>query len=173
MNKDSNTSDKIVRIGRSCIRAIMKEAQNGQLDAGDLCGARHYGYSPNRVDARGTQKSMAGNCTPKPGEATLKRPKLQQQMFESAAIIKRYRHRASAIEESLINTYLSGVSVRCVEDITETPWGTRVSSDTERNLNQKAYKCIEVWCNRPIKDEYPYVYLAGIEKMELESQAIA
>ena len=39
--------------------------------------------------------------------------------------------------------YLAGVSVRRVEDITETLWGTRVSSGTVSKLNQKVYKHIE------------------------------
>ncbi len=34
--------------------------------------------------------------------------------------------------------YLAGVSVRRVEDITELLWGTKVSSGTISNLNQKA-----------------------------------
>lgn len=58
--------------------------------------------------------------------------------------------------------YLAGVSVRRVEDITEALWGTRVSSGTVSNLNKKVYKHIETWRNRPIEDEYPYVYLDGI-----------
>ena len=58
--------------------------------------------------------------------------------------------------------YLAGVSVRRVEDITETLWGTKVSSGTISNLNQKAYKHIEEWRQRPLTGEYPYVYVDGI-----------
>jgi putative transposase len=32
-----------------------------------------------------------------------------------------------------------------VEDITETPWGTRVSPSMVSNLNKKIYAKIEVW----------------------------
>ena len=39
-------------------------------------------------------------------------------------------------------------------------WGTRVSSGTK--LNQKIYKKIDAWRNRPLKGSYPYVYLDGI-----------
>ena len=35
-------------------------------------------------------------------------------------IIERYRRRESSVEEALIEMYLAGVSVRRVEDITET-----------------------------------------------------
>jgi transposase-like protein len=58
--------------------------------------------------------------------------------------------------------YLAGVSVRRVEDITQALWGTRVSPGTVSNLNQKIYKRIAKWLNRPIESEYPYVYLDGI-----------
>lgn len=52
--------------------------------------------------------------------------------------------------------------MRRVEDITELLWGTKVSSSTISNLNQKAYKHIEEWRQRPLTGEYPYVYVDGI-----------
>ena len=58
--------------------------------------------------------------------------------------------------------YLAGVSVRRVEDITETLWGTRVSPGSVSNLNNKIYAQIEAWRNRPIEGHYAYVYLDGI-----------
>jgi transposase-like protein len=58
--------------------------------------------------------------------------------------------------------YLSGVSVRRVEDITEALWGTRVSPSTVSDLNQKIYSKIEAWRNQPLTDIFPYVFLDGI-----------
>ena len=55
------------------------------------------------------------------------------------AIIERYRHRESSVEEALIEMYLAGVSVRRVEDITEALWGSKVSAATISELNKKAY----------------------------------
>ncbi|EQA45078.1 transposase, mutator-like family protein [Leptospira broomii serovar Hurstbridge str. 5399] len=55
--------------------------------------------------------------------------------------------------------YLAGVSVRRVEDITETLWGTKVSPSTTSKLNQKVFVQIDEWRNRQLTDEYPYVYL--------------
>ena len=66
------------------------------------------------------------------------------------------------MEEALIEMYLAGVSVRRVEDITEALWGTKVGPATVSRLNKKVYEKIEVWRNRPISDEFPYVYLDGI-----------
>ena len=46
-------------------------------------------------------------------------PRLKGVTFETA-IIERYRRRESSVEEALMEMYLAGVSVRRVEDITET-----------------------------------------------------
>ncbi len=72
------------------------------------------------------------------------------------------RRRESSVEEALVEMYLAGVSVRWVEDITEALWCTKVSSGTVSNLNQKIYKQIEAWRQKPVKGEHPYVYLDGI-----------
>ena len=54
------------------------------------------------------------------------------------------------------------MSVRRVEDITEAPWGTRVSPGTVSNLNKKIYAKIDDWRHRPIEGDHPYVFLDGI-----------
>ncbi|MBS5375134.1 transposase [Bilophila wadsworthia] len=72
----------------------------------------------------------------------LKVPKLRNLPFETA-IIERYRRRENSVEKALVEMYLAGVSVRRVEDITEALWGSRVSSCTISELNQKIYKNIE------------------------------
>jgi len=71
-------------------------------------------------------------------------PKLRRQTFETA-IIEQYRRREVSVEEAIVQMYLAGVSVRRVEDITESLWGTRVSSGTVSKLSQKVYKHIERW----------------------------
>lgn len=95
------------------------------------------------------------------GEVNLKVPKLRKLTFETS-IIERYKRREASVEEALIEMYLAGVSVRRVEDVTEALWGTKVSPGTISELNKKVYVHIEKWRNRPLKTEYPYVYLDGI-----------
>lgn len=65
------------------------------------------------------------------------------------------------MEESMIEMYLAGVSVRRVEDITEALWGMKVSPGTVSNMNKKVYETIEIWRNKPIEGKHPYVYLDG------------
>ena len=143
------------------VRATVEETLNALLDAeaDQLCGAKRY----ERTDAR--QDTRAGSYErqlhTKAGEVTLKVPKLRSLPFETA-IIERYRRRESSVEEALIEMYLAGVSVRRVEDITQALWGTRVSASTVSDLNQKIYRQIDDWRQRPLEGDFPYVFLDGL-----------
>ncbi len=169
MKDDSKKLSNVVQIDEARIEdhlgklvlGTVEETLNSLLDAeaDAMCGAQRYERSPDRVDTRAGHYERQFHT--KAGEVTLKMPKLRQQTFETA-IIERYKRRESSIEESLIEMYLAGVSVRRVEDITEALWGTRVSSGTVSKLNQKVYQHIDNWRNRPIEGSYPYVYLDGI-----------
>jgi putative transposase len=143
------------------VRDSVEQTLNALLDAeaDELCGAKRYERSPDRLDTR------AGHYTrklqTKAGEVSLNVPKLRNLPCETA-IIERYRRRETSVEEALVEMYLAGVSTRRVEDITEALWGTRVSSSTVSELNKKIYGTIDVWRNQPIQGEHPYVYLDGI-----------
>jgi transposase-like protein len=143
------------------VRSTVEETLNGLLEqeADQLCGASRYERSADRVDTRAghyTRKLLT-----KSGEVKLQVPRLRSLPFETQ-IIERYRRRESSVEEALVEMYLAGVSVRRVEDITESLWGTRVSPSTVSELNQKIYETIEAWRNRPIEGKFAYVYLDGI-----------
>jgi len=169
MSNDSKKLGNVVEINEGriadhldkLVRGTVEETLNSMLEAeaDALCGAQRYERSPDRVDTRAGHYER--QLQTKAGPVKLKMPKLRKQTFETA-IIERYRRREASIEESLIEMYLAGVSVRRVEDITEALWGTRVSSGTVSKLNQKVYQHIERWRNRPIEGDYPYVYLDGI-----------
>ena len=143
------------------IRGTVEETLNKPLDAeaDQLCNTAHH----ERTEACRDQR--AGHYKRKlhtmAGEVTLNMPKLRQHKFETA-IIECYRRRESSVEEALMEMYLAGVSVRRVEDITQTLRGTRVSPGTVSNLNKKIYERIERWRNRSIEDTFPNVYLDGI-----------
>ena len=128
-------------------------------EADQLCGARRYERSDQRTNGRAGHYKRQFHT--KAGDVALKMPKLRYAKFETA-IIERYKRRESSVEEALMEMYLSGVSVRRVEDITEALWGIKVGAGTVSDLNQKMYERIEAWRNEPIKGKYPYVYLDGI-----------
>lgn len=169
MEQDTKFLNKVVQINEgqikdhlgTLVKGTVEDMLNQMLDAeaDAMCGAQRYERSPDRIDTRAGHYQRQFHT--KAGEVTLNMPKLRRQTFETA-IIERYKRRESSIEESLIEMYLAGVSVRRVEDITEALWGTRVSSGTVSKLNQKVYKHIEAWRNRPIEGVIPYVYLDGI-----------
>ena len=146
---------------KGVIRKTIEETLNTMLDeeAAELCNAERH----ERTDERRNYRSghYHRKLLTSAGEVDLSVPKLRLAPFETA-IIERYRRRESSVEESLIEMYLAGVSVRRVEDVTELLWGSRVSASTVSNLNQKVYGKIEEWRNRAIGGEYPYVFVDGI-----------
>ena len=143
------------------VRGTVEETLNGLLDAeaDRIANAKRYERSDVRADTRAGYYKRKLHT--KAGEVELKVPKLRTLPLESA-IIERYRRRESSVEEALVEMYLAGVSVRRVEDITEALWGTRVSPSTVSQLNKKIYGRIDEWRNRPITQEYVYLYLDGI-----------
>jgi transposase-like protein len=143
------------------VRSTVEETLNGLLDAeaDQLCNAKRYEHTEERSDQRAGHYTRTMHT--KAGPVQLKVPKLRKATFETA-IIERYRRRESSVEEALIEMYLAGVSVRRVEDVTEALWGTRVSAGTVSELNKKVYGRIELWRNRAIEGDYPYVYMDGI-----------
>ena len=146
---------------KGVVRKTIEETLNTMLDeeAAELCNAERH----ERTDERRNYRSghYHRKLLTSAGEVDLSVPKLRLAPFETA-IIERYRRRESSVEESLIEMYLAGVSVRRVEDVTELLWGSRVSASTVSNLNQKVYGKIEEWRNRAIGGEYPYVFVDGI-----------
>ena len=143
------------------VRETVEETLNKLLDAeaDELCKAGRYERSADRVDTRAG--SYERNLETKAGKVRLKVPKLRTIPFESA-IIERYKRRECSVEEALIEMYLAGVSVRRVEDITQVLWGTRASAGLVSKLNKQIYEKIELWRNRKLEGQFPYVYLDGI-----------
>ena len=140
------------------VRETVEETLNKLLDAeaDELCKA---GRSPDRVDTRAG--SYERKLETKAGKVSLRIPKLRTIPFESA-IIERYKRRECSVEEALIEMYLAGVSVRRVEDVTQVLWGTRASAGLVSKLNKQIYEKIELWRNRKLEGQFPYVYLDGI-----------
>src|SRR5207245_7383097 len=101
------------------VRSTVEETLNAMLDAeaDRLCRAERY----ERTEAhQGTRAgSYQQQLHTKVGEVSLKVPNLLRILPFETPIIERYRRRESSVEEALVGTYLAGVSVRRVEDITE------------------------------------------------------
>lgn len=121
---------KIVQLNEEVIKGRIKELVRGSVEetlnelleqeAEKLTEAGRYERSEARQDYRSGHYDR--NLTTTSGDVTLYVPRLKGVSFETA-IIERYRRRESSVEESLIEMYLAGVSVRRVKDITEALWG--------------------------------------------------
>ncbi len=137
------------------LRGTIEEMMNQMLDAeaDALCQAQKYQRTPARQITRSGSYQRKLHTTV--GEVNLKMPRLRSLPFETQ-IIERYRRRQSSVEESLMEMFLAGVSVRRVEDITEALWGVREKPGVVCDLNQKVYERIEAWRN-----EYPIWMASG------------
>jgi len=162
-------ADKIIEVNEEKIKQHLGEFVRGTVEetlntllyaeADAICNAQKYEHTRERKDIRAGYYERKFHT--KAGEVSLKMPKLRTLPFDTA-IIERYNRREISVEESLVEMYLAGVSVRRIEDITEALWGTKVSPGTISNLNKKVYQHIEAWRNRKITGSYAYVYLDGI-----------
>ena len=106
------------------MRTTIEEMMNKLLDAeaDTLCQAEKYQRTSERQTTRSGSYQRKLHTTV--GEVNLKMPRLRAFQFETQSI-ERYRRRQSIVEESLMEMFLAGVSVRRVEDITEALWGVR------------------------------------------------
>ena len=119
--------DEVVR---DSVESTLNELLDAEAD--ELCGAKRYERSAERVDTRAG--SYTRKLQTKAGEVSLKVPRLRSLPFETQ-ITERYRRRESSVEEALMEMYLAGVSVRRVEDITEASAG-RFCSLGRRNARR-------------------------------------
>ena len=115
-------SEKIVQLNEEIIKGQLKELVRGSVEEtlNELLEAEAEKLPGTSVTSstRATAAATIADLTTTSGDVTLKVPKLKEISFETA-IIERYRRRERSVEETLIEMYLAGVSVRRVEDITE------------------------------------------------------
>ena len=148
-------SEKIVQLNVEAIKGQLKkhirgsteETLNGLLEA--------EATSMTRLRAISTARSVRAQQEPYNN--------LQQHHSQHTAAQGDHRHhrahcrRESSVDETLIEMYLAGVSVRQVKDITEALWVSKVSPSTISELN------IEDWRNCPLQGgRYLCVYVDGI-----------
>lgn len=134
---------------KDLVPSSVEETRNALIDKEvyELVNAQKYERS---ADGQGYRSGhYKRNFQTTAGDVELKVPNRKGVPFETA-IIEHYRRRKSSVEEALIEMYLAGVSVHCVEDIAEALWETKVSPGTISNLNKKAYKHMETWRTHPL-----------------------
>ncbi|KAB7788396.1 IS256 family transposase, partial [Bifidobacterium leontopitheci] len=143
------------------VRKTVEETLNAMLDAeaDEIAGATRYERSDGRRAYRAGHYER--ELTVKAGRMSLKVPKLKGAIF-SSAVIERYRRREESVEEALIDMYLAGVSTRQVDDVSQLLWGDRMPSQTLSDKLKKVYAGIDAWRERPLTQDYPYVFMDGV-----------
>ncbi|MBW3078686.1 IS256 family transposase [Bifidobacterium simiiventris] len=143
------------------VRKTVEETLNAMLDAeaDEITGAARYERSGGRKAYRAGHYER--DLTVKAGKVSLKVPKLKGAIF-SSAVIERYRRREESVEEALIDMYLAGVSTRQVDDVCQLLWGDRMPSQTLSDKLKRVYADIDAWRERPLTQEYPYVFMDGV-----------
>lgn len=143
------------------VKTRVEQIVNAMLEteADEIANAGRYERKTGRKAFRAGRYERG--LTAKVGKLELKVPKLKGAVFESA-VIERYRCREQSVEESLIDMYLTGVSTRRVDDISQLPWGDRIPSQTLSDRLGKVYAEIDAWRERPLEGEWPYVFMDGV-----------
>lgn len=118
-----------------------------EAEADDLVRAKRYERTAKREAYRAGHYDRG--LTTSSGEATIHMPKLKGARF-TTMIIERCRRRESSVKETMIEMYLTGVSTRRIENVSEILWGSSVSAVTVSNLNERAFASVEERRNRPL-----------------------
>lgn len=150
-------------LAKAQLGEVVHETVEGPLnklldaEADALCDAQwNQGFVERTGLVRAAEPRGRGrNCAaevPQTPEATFR-------VFDHRTPKKR---RECAIEESLMEMYLAGVSVSRVEDISRALSAPRVSAGMLSRLNQQIHKKVEEWRNQPLEDSYAYVFLDGL-----------
>lgn len=99
------------------------------------------------------------------GKIELQVPQDRQGRF-STQVFERYQRSEKAFVTALSEMYIQGVSTRKVTKITEELCGHEVSASTISALNRKLDSQLQLFANRPLDQEYPYLILdARYEKV--------
>ncbi len=143
------------------IRQGVEDLLNGMLqeEVEQFVGAGKYQRTGNRRGYR--SGSYERQYQTRVGDVKIKMPQTKLIPF-SSEVIERYRRREASVEEALIEMYLAGVSTRRVQDITEALFDSAVKPSTVSRLNQQVYEKLEVWRQRQLETEFPFVFLDGI-----------
>jgi transposase-like protein len=105
------------------------------------------------------------------GKKPKQRDKPEQDGYDTA-IINRYKAGKCSLEETLIEIYLSEMSLRGVEDVSERLWGSKVNVSTVSDLYKEITTNIVDWNNRELGGgAYPYVFIgvAGLRRNQLQN----
>ncbi len=91
----------------------------------------------------------------------IKIPRSRTGLFQPSMFSK-YQRRQDAVNQSIINCFLLGVSTRNVKDVLKPLLGVNISASTVSNAAKAVDKLVKEFHQRPLIDEYQFLFLDGI-----------
>ena len=164
--------DLMTEEGGDTIRMLLEGMLNRLLEAEQ---AEHLQALPyERTEARQGLRNgyRTRQMVTRLGQITLRVPRTRDGAF-STSMFRRFQRSERALQLSLVEMYVQGVSTRKVTKVTETLFGTEVSAATISNLSKDLDEEIAVWRDRPLEEAYPYLVVdAQYHKVREEGRVI-
>ncbi|MBI3617888.1 MAG: IS256 family transposase [Candidatus Omnitrophica bacterium] len=91
----------------------------------------------------------------------IKIPRSRTGLFQPS-MFNKYQRRQDAVNQSIINCFLLGVSTRNVKDVLKPLLGVNISASTVSNATKAVDKLVKEFHQRPLIDEYQFLFLDGI-----------
>ena len=137
-------------------------------------GAEPYERTPERTGHRNGYKGRQLNT--RVGRLQLSVPQVREGSFNTE-LFERYQRSEQALINCLQQMVIQGVSTRRVRKVTQDLCGLSFSKSQVSEISKQLDAEIQAWLNRPLEDEYPYVYVdARYEKVRrdhrVESNAV-
>lgn len=151
---------------RGSVEGLLREAVRGvfidvmEAEITGFLGAGRYERSKRRRGSRNGHQEPRGLET-RVGHVELPIPRDRAGEFQTR-VFERYRRLEKPLEESVLEMYLKGVSTRKVSAITEKLCGMEMSASRQSQLNQTLVQELEAWRERPLKLNYPYLFLDAL-----------
>ena len=134
-------------------------------------GAETYERTEGRIGYRNGYKSR--NLTTRIGQLHFQVPQSRDGKF-SPELFQRYQRSEKALQLTLMEMVLQGVSMRKVETVTEVMCGTGFSATQVSELCAGMDEALEAFRNRPLKGTYPYLMVdARYEKVRVDHQVVS
>ena len=130
------------------LNSVLKAESTEQLNAAP------YERSQERTDSRNGSRTRGLNT--RIGTITLAVPRHRNVPFKTM-IFDSYKRSESALITTMAEMVVSGVSTRKVSNIIEELCGTSFSKSTVSEVCKELDTSIQEFCQRPLKDDYPFV----------------
>ena len=172
---EKQVNDKLVdnpSFLKQLVQTLLQEYLEQEVAA--HLGAEPYERTPERTGHRNGYKSR--QLKTRVGRLQLSVPQVREGSFNTE-LFERYQRSEQALINCLQQMVIQGVSTRRVRKVTQELCGLSFSKSQVSEISKQLDAEIQTWLNRPLEDEYPYVYVdARYEKVRrdhrVESNAV-